>query len=105
MKISNVEATATDIGHIQAKDNETVPFDDENKSTMEYSKKMPDFTELSEDDINFLKSIDLPKTEYSVDQEKISDLEKFVHFEFFEGRPTKTPMRYLKVSICDCKYY
>lgn len=37
-----------------------------------------------------------PSAEYPLSQE-ISDLEKYLHPEFFEGRPTKTPERYLKI--------
>ncbi|GJQ75910.1 hypothetical protein Trydic_g17970 [Trypoxylus dichotomus] len=60
-------------------------------------KKLLDLTELCDDDVNFLKSMDFPKCEYQIDTEKITDLEKFIHYEFFEGRPTKTPLRYLKI--------
>ncbi|KAI4461922.1 swi/snf complex-related [Holotrichia oblita] len=60
-------------------------------------KRLLDLTELCEDDVNFLKSMQFPKCEYKMDSEKITDLEKFIHYEFFEGRPTKTPIRYLKI--------
>lgn len=37
-----------------------------------------------------------PVAEYRLSQE-IGELEKYLHPEFFEGRPTKTPERYLKI--------
>ena len=38
-----------------------------------------------------------PTCETTVDREMVTDLEKRVHFEFFEGRANKTPQRYLKI--------
>lgn len=37
-----------------------------------------------------------PTAEFQLSQE-ISPLEKYLHSEFFEGRPTKTPERFLKI--------
>lgn len=50
-------------------------------------------TELS----NELESMKTPIEELKVCGESVTELEKFFHPEFFEGRPTKTPERYLKI--------
>ncbi|GLV32847.1 uncharacterized protein CBL_00446 [Carabus blaptoides fortunei] len=47
--------------------------------------------------LNVLTSLDVPTDECLLDTNTITDLEKCVHSEFFEGRPTKTPSRYLKI--------
>lgn len=39
----------------------------------------------------------VPQQEVSVDREYVSDLEKYIHSEFFDGRPTKTPEQYLRI--------
>lgn len=39
-----------------------------------------------------------PKNELTLDPNTISELEKVVHSDFFEGRAVKTPSRYLKVN-------
>ncbi|KAF7279188.1 histone H2A deubiquitinase MYSM1-like [Rhynchophorus ferrugineus] len=44
-----------------------------------------------------LLSLEQPTTEIILDDQIPNDLEKFVHGEFFEGRPLKTPERYLKI--------
>ncbi|KAL5279803.1 SMARCC1.2 family protein [Megaselia abdita] len=46
---------------------------------------------------NCLKEVSIPKKEISVDREYVSDLEKYIHSEFFDGRPTKTPEQYLRI--------
>jgi protein MYSM1 len=38
-----------------------------------------------------------PTCEVEVDKDEVSDLEKTVHFEFFENRVNKTPDRYMKI--------
>lgn len=45
-----------------------------------------------------LTSLELPKEELFLDPVSISELEKVINSEFFEGRAAKTPSRYLKVS-------
>jgi len=40
----------------------------------------------------------IPTQEVCLKPEEIGEQEKEVHFEFFTGRPTKTPSRYLKVK-------
>ncbi|KAF5276270.1 hypothetical protein FQA39_LY06619 [Lamprigera yunnana] len=44
-----------------------------------------------------LMNMDVPKGEVLLSKDIITDLERSVHTEFFEGRPTKTPSRYLKI--------
>lgn len=56
---------------------------------------------LSEYDENVksqLTSLEKPIEELILDPNSISELEKAVHSDFFEGRTAKTPSRYLKVS-------
>lgn len=43
-----------------------------------------------------MNDVEIPTEEYPLSQ-TISELEKHFHPEFFEGRPTKTPERYLKI--------
>lgn len=38
-----------------------------------------------------------PDSECHVDQQAITDMERTIHFEFFEGRSNKTPERYQKI--------
>lgn len=44
-----------------------------------------------------LESMETPTEELKLHNDLVSELEKFFHPEFFEGRPTKTPERYLKI--------
>lgn len=44
-----------------------------------------------------LQSTGVPDAEIDIDPNHISPLEKYFHYEFFEGRPTKTPERFLKI--------
>lgn len=46
---------------------------------------------------NELESMETPIEELHVHGDTVTELEKFFHPEFFEGRPTKTPERYLKI--------
>ncbi|XP_059475457.1 histone H2A deubiquitinase MYSM1-like isoform X2 [Neocloeon triangulifer] len=57
------------------------------------------FAELEEEKVGKEKifTFPLPLQEVSLDPEIVTDQEKDVHFEFFTGRPTKTPSRYLKI--------
>lgn len=56
------------------------------------------FKHMDDTVLNILTSLDVPTDECLLDTDTITDLEKCVHSEFFEGRPTKTPSRYLKVK-------
>lgn len=53
---------------------------------------------VDENLLKILNSLDVPTSECILKEDGISDLEKFVHSEFFEGRVAKTPSRYLKVD-------
>lgn len=44
-----------------------------------------------------LDSLELPKEELVLLPQNITEIEKYFHPEFFVGRPTKTPERYLKI--------
>ncbi|KAL1494723.1 hypothetical protein ABEB36_010274 [Hypothenemus hampei] len=44
-----------------------------------------------------LNSLEEPSAELILDKNVITDLEKVVNFEFFEGRGAKTPERYMKI--------
>lgn len=59
----------------------------------------PDLNEVSTDVKAQLNNMDIPQEEVKLDLDKIDDLEKVIHYEFFEDRPTKTPARYLKVNL------
>lgn len=57
--------------------------------------------DMSETVLNFLTNMETPTSEYIFEENHISEVEKFVHSEFFEGRSVKTPARYLKV-LANC---
>lgn len=64
--------------------------------------KVPDeqffnITECDEATMAQLTSLEKPNEELIMDPANISQLEKVVHGDFFEGRAAKTPSRYLKV--------
>lgn len=44
-----------------------------------------------------MESVNEPIEELKLIAQKVTELEKYFHSEFFEGRPTKTPERYLKI--------
>lgn len=44
-----------------------------------------------------LITMDVPEQELVIQNTEILEVEQFVHAEFFEGRPTKTRERYLKI--------
>lgn len=53
--------------------------------------------DVDENLLSILKSNDFPTKECILEENEISDAEKFIHSEFFEGKSVKTPGRYLKV--------
>lgn len=55
------------------------------------------FREYSPDISGLVESLDIPLTETRLNLTEVTELEKYFHCEFFEGRPTKTPERYLKI--------
>lgn len=44
-----------------------------------------------------LSSAALPTESIRLSPQSVTDLEKYFHHEFFEGRPTKTPERFMKI--------
>lgn len=58
-----------------------------------------DLSTLGDDIVKQLLNLENPKSEIEINQKVITDLEKCIHSEFFEDRPTKTPLRYLKVCL------
>lgn len=65
-------------------------------------KKTPEETKLnlnhlSPDVLKQLNCLEQPTEELILPVHEISELEKYFHSEFFEGRPTKTPERYMKI--------
>lgn len=52
---------------------------------------------LTEEVSKQLEDLNEPTKEFKFSVHEISDLEKYFHQEFFEGRPTKTPERYKKI--------
>ncbi|KAG8225314.1 hypothetical protein J437_LFUL001929, partial [Ladona fulva] len=59
-----------------------------------------------QDIMDSIAAIKPPVKEYYPDIQTISEQEKLIHTEFFEGRSTKTPKRYLKIRnhILECWY-
>lgn len=47
--------------------------------------------------LRILNSLDVPTEELVLTLHNVNELEKYFHSEFFEGRPTKTPERYMKI--------
>ncbi|KAF5305231.1 hypothetical protein FQR65_LT07770 [Abscondita terminalis] len=78
-------------------DKETVKSEnsfEEIEKVEECSKKSSD---LPGEVTKQLMSMEIPTSEVILAKDMITDLEKYIHSEFFEGRPTKTPNRYLKI--------
>ncbi|KAK5644658.1 hypothetical protein RI129_005958 [Pyrocoelia pectoralis] len=44
-----------------------------------------------------LISMDVPTSEVTLNKDQVTDLEKYIHNEYFNGRCVKTPKRYLKI--------
>lgn len=63
----------------------------------DFDTKQLDLSTLDESIIKELMSLETPNSEVVVDENSITELEKVIHYEFFEGRPAKTPLRYMKV--------
>lgn len=53
--------------------------------------------DLEEDDDEDEEELKVPEQEIEMDRDTISEDEKQAIPEFFEGRPSKTPERYLKI--------
>lgn len=79
-----------------------LPLRTETSECVSETKVPEEFFNISECDdttISELKSLEEPNCELVMDPANISELEKVVHSDFFEGRPAKTPSRYLKVFV------
>lgn len=59
--------------------------------------KLQQLAESDRNTFRLLENTGIPTVEMRLDPNYISDLEKFMHAEFFVGRPTKTPERFLKI--------
>jgi hypothetical protein len=77
---SNKEPSKTDLVLVEEEDKRLLELKESNP-TLHY----------------FLESCEIPDEEVKVNSSEISDLEKFMCFEFFSGRTTKTPDRYLRI--------
>lgn len=63
----------------------------------ETSKRLQELSETDLETWLAMESLEVPETELSLDPNSVSNLERFMHSEFFLQRPTKTPERYLKI--------
>ncbi|CRL01559.1 CLUMA_CG014269, isoform A [Clunio marinus] len=63
----------------------------------ETQNKLQELKENDESTFKQLESVDIPDAEIILEVSNISNLERFLHSEFFVNRPTKTPERYLKI--------
>lgn len=66
-------------------------------STITDADKCMDLSQVNEDIVQQLTSLEEPTSEVTLDVQNVTELEKLVHSEFFEGRTSKTPERYLKI--------
>lgn len=98
---TNIAAVVKSVEHIESIEYKVLPERKikiepkygENPSEDVLIQKSEPSTTLS----NELESMATPSVELEVHDESVTELEKFFHPEFFEGRPTKTPERYLKI--------
>ena len=65
-------------------------INEENSSTLENTNNTSSNKQL-------IFNFPVPIEEITIDLDKISDEEKSVHYEYFEGKGVKTPERYLKI--------
>jgi len=63
----------------------------------ETASKLQQLKETDEETYQLLESEEIPDKEILLEPSTISNLEKFVHSEFFCNRPTKTPERFLRI--------
>lgn len=63
----------------------------------ETSKKLHELSESDMETWLSLESLEVPEAELILDPHSVTNLERFVHSEFFLQRPTKTPERYLRI--------
>ncbi|XP_046407577.1 histone H2A deubiquitinase MYSM1-like [Ischnura elegans] len=69
-------------------------------------KDRKDKNSCHQDIMDNIAAIPPPSEEFFPDMQSISEQEKLIHTEFFEGRSTKTPKRYMKIRnhILECWY-
>lgn len=60
-------------------------------------RKIVELSETDHETFTTLESVEIPQSELVMDASSISNLERFMHSEFFAKRPTKTIERYLKI--------
>lgn len=79
--------------------------DIKNETTKQPAKL--DFSGLSTSLVCLLKSEKYPEKEYLLPENSVTELEQFVFNDFYEGRGTKTPNRYLRIRnhILDAWYH
>lgn len=70
------------------------PYQDEKEADVKIVSK---FREYPAEIADLVESLDVPTKETRLNLSEVTELEKYFHSEFFEGRPTKTPERYLKI--------
>ena len=65
-----------------------------------FKDSMKPFTVTSHQDfLELIHEMPPPINERELDRDKISDEERTIHADFFEGRPAKNEIRYLKVRL------
>lgn len=62
------------------------------------SKHTIDLSRLDENTFKQINSIELPDCEMVLEANHITELEKVINWDYFDGGSSKTPQRYLKVS-------
>ena len=63
----------------------------------ETNKKVQELCETDHDTFELLESLEVPTIEIILEPSNVTNIERFIHSEFFLQRPTKTPERYLKI--------
>lgn len=87
-----------DIEDVESSSSSPQPEHDWNSFTQTMNANLEDIKEKPSAEVTKqLESLEVPKEEFMLDKEIVTDLEKYVHSDYFEGRPAKTPERYLKV--------
>lgn len=71
--------------------------DHEQEELINIDKKLEELKDIDPETLSRLCSLDTPNSEIILEPSNISNLERFMHPEFFVQRPTKTPERYLKI--------
>lgn len=61
------------------------------------TKSLSKLREYPSEIADLVESLEIPSNEIRLNLAEVTELEKYFHSEFFEGRPTKTPERYLKI--------